>query len=499
MGGINWSVLHQPAPPSALQQGSSMLSDALDAVLQRRHQQQLKQEEIAAENERARLRAQAEAEQNRVKNEFDQQKIANDVATQKANQTNMEAQRLHDQAKLANDAYERAAPELAAGNIAAVTPGLRAAGVGVRGPDQRRASGVPVAPPPQAPPMAIDPADVAFAPPGAFDNVQSTQPPPVSGVSPEEAETNAFLDKLGESVDPTAPAGAYSFDMPGQTSPTYFDPAQVEAERRAEGKKVRGSFAQSAKEPYEVEALNNTEAAIASGTIKRTEAAKYYTDQVKAARDRMERANRPRGKGGGNDRFKAADDARADNNAFRVAYNDWEKESGVNVLTSSLNQIKKSESAVSSYRKNGDTIGVKDALYSTARAITGVGVLTQQEYDNTVRNTAGLSQAILTKIFNKTSGEISDGEAQALERYITAVKAAIKEKAKDQLGNYKVRFEDPESYEFTTAGKQVGVAKRALMQRFDLKPGELASQGPDPKTISDSLARARAAAKGSAP
>lgn len=162
------------------------------------------------------------------------------------------------------------------------------------------------------------------------------------------------------------------------------------------------------------------------------------------------------------------DDDRADATAFRGARDSWERNAGVHDLTKDITKFSQMNAGIEDYKKKGDTIGMKAALYASARYITGPGVLTKEEYANTVSNTKGWYEGIKTKLAQGLDGSISPAEARAIELFVKNANRMIQARAERALESYDEQFGEG-SYEAGAVPDQVKAYRRSLQKRLGVK------------------------------
>jgi hypothetical protein len=162
------------------------------------------------------------------------------------------------------------------------------------------------------------------------------------------------------------------------------------------------------------------------------------------------------------------DNARADSGGFRAARNSWETHAGLPALQQDLTKFRQMSSGIQDYKKKGDTVGMKAALYAAARYITGPGVLTAPEYDNTVRNTKGWVEGIKSKLQQGLDGQISTAEERAIELFVKNANAMIQRRAEIALESYDAEFGEG-SYEAGTVPDQIKAYRKSLVKRLGIK------------------------------
>jgi hypothetical protein len=180
---------------------------------------------------------------------------------------------------------------------------------------------------------------------------------------------------------------------------------------------------------------------------------------------RAELASR-RGRGGGG--AGKPSDVRGDFTAFRGAATQWETAANVDKLTDAWDKFRELSSNVEDANRSGDTISRKSALYQAARYITGPGVLTPAEFENTVQRTGGSIGSLLTELEKRKSGDISDIEAAALEKFVTNAKSAVQRRAANAVKDYDRRFGAGLAAKNPTMKEERDAYRSSLLQRFEI-------------------------------
>jgi len=175
----------------------------------------------------------------------------------------------------------------------------------------------------------------------------------------------------------------------------------------------------------------------------------------------------------------AADNRRADTTGFGADYERWEKNTNVDKLTDAYDRFTEMRESVRAHKATGDVIGQRSALYNAARIITGPGVLTGAEFQNTVQNTGGLVASALSKLRKGLDGQISDQEAGALEKFVDNANAAIRRKAIGFVRNFDKKYNE-RNYFYQQVPDQVQSQRQALIDRFGLTEEEIGGQPATP-------------------
>lgn len=169
---------------------------------------------------------------------------------------------------------------------------------------------------------------------------------------------------------------------------------------------------------------------------------------------------------------QAADDLRANVGAFRANVGAWESHANADHLTDAFEKFAQLSADTKNYKEKGDVVGLRAALYGAARYITGPGVLTEQEYNNTVASTAGITAALLTKLQKGLSGDISDAEYQALARFVTNAQTTLKRRAIATVRGFDRRFSE-KSYDRKMVPDEVASYRGELLNRFGLTDADV--------------------------
>lgn len=229
----------------------------------------------------------------------------------------------------------------------------------------------------------------------------------------------------------------------GVIAPMEEDRAEREAAERI-ARETSAMFSQGplAQLPHASRAATVAGAYGAAGA-KREDAVKSGLASAQFAEGQDQAASRARIAGSnavGRAQDRVVDNERQDATAFSNIHNQWAKTQNVDVLIDAVDTTRKLTDSVESYRRNGDVISQRDALYSIARAITGPGVLTAQEYQNTSVGTAGLLGSFMSKMQKGLTGEISAQEQAAVEKFVSNAQRTMRAKAVKAVRNFDTRF-----------------------------------------------------------
>lgn len=184
---------------------------------------------------------------------------------------------------------------------------------------------------------------------------------------------------------------------------------------------------------------------------------------------------------------KAADDRRADYTAFRSAAKDWESAANIDKLTDAYDKFSEMMANVNDAKASGDVISERSALYQAARYITGPGVLTPQEYENTVSNTGGLVTSALTKLTKAQEGDISEPEKKALEKFVSNANKAVQRRAQKALAGFDRRFGAGLAAENPTMRGEAAAYRKELQSRFGLSDSQAMQRGSGGHDEADAL------------
>lgn len=166
------------------------------------------------------------------------------------------------------------------------------------------------------------------------------------------------------------------------------------------------------------------------------------------------------------------DDKRQDVSAYSVEYTRWEKSNNVDKLNDAYDKFSEMQNAVRAYREKGDVISQRSALYQAARYISGPGVLTDQELQNTVQRTGGLAASALTKIQKGLDGSISKPEEAALGKFVDNANIALRNRAIAKVRNFDQRYHG-KNYFSQQVPDEVRGARSSLMERFGISDGDV--------------------------
>jgi len=342
------------------------------------------------------------------------------------------------------------------------------------------------------PPMPDQMADPEAAALYAVTDAAPVTPPPVAATPTAGAPTPQAPTPAPQSLPyapgpaaqgvraartAAAPSGPVRFvganGEPGFSVDPFAKQRMAEAQKQQTLQQLDATFGADPNSLY-AKQFKEVRNAYANGWVKpeaafeKMETIRHNMELERAA---LERARRPKGGGSGlNWRRQGAaeDDARADVSAFGQEYSRFESHAMVKQATEAHN---KAQDAIE-FINGGGTIGERAALYQVARGITGPGVLTQQEFDATVKNTGGLLESALSKLRQKADGRISEGEAQALFHFVKVQASAAKRKGLEAVKSFDARF-GPKSRHASKVPGEIENQRAELAMRFGISPEEL--------------------------
>lgn len=458
---LDLSSLTGPTAPSGTERGTRLLTDVLDAIAQRRQQKQIADQQLAAQQ------AQQDAAM-----QFNQQKLEQDARFKQQDDERAEQIR-QDQAAQMKAQRELKEREDMAAALKESFSMAREPGGAANVPAYLGLRGIKVAPPeaPPAEPVPEDPA--AFAP----------QDDPMHGIQP--------MQSLPQPARPKAPEGVLEMQGPGGIkSQLNLQPLTPEARRQA----LLAILPPDSPDRAALERIADTEGAgafkpgaagmalqsSAEGRLGR-EAAKERAHITAARRDEMSAGEKAR-------------NAMAKVGAFNTEQERWQGQQKVDKLQEAYSAWRTGSDNISSYKRDKDIVALRSALYQTARTITGPGVLTAQEYSNTVSATAGWTEELKTKIQKGLSGGISDAEYAAMEKFIAHAGKALRKRAAEKVRNFDKRFQGSPNY----PPEEVSAAREALAQGFGLSSTDLeaSAAGKDNADhVADKFLKRKAGAK----
>lgn len=434
---LDYSHILGPSPQAGAVRGQKFFGDALDAVLQRRQ-----------EMERQRLQMEAQAHENQLQR---------DLTGGYYRQMGEQAGRTRDEVERTNREHERIAAVHQQGERAVQeSTARRTAGEGVyKGylppATARRIVGSFGDSAPAGAPSTAGPGSMA-TPPG---------PPP-------QPPSDAPLPPTGMIADPAAASAQMARPQPTQPPP----PDEWDALTPRSRAEAFAAKAQGMNLPPRLAALTpEIEAGTSLGLIEPEKSLDRYEHE----RDRM--SHELSASMAGDRRNTPSADAQARLEATRVSNFGtekmrWEQQADVDKFTEVFNVFESAKGAIGAAGESGDTIAMSEALFKVARYITGVGVLTKEEYNKTVQNTKGLVEGFLSKVEKGLTGEISDAEREAAQLYIDNATKLIRQKAILRVQNYDKRF-SPGSYYGRHTPEEVQAGRDALIDRFRLTPDDV--------------------------
>jgi len=444
--------LGRPTPQSGVTRGLNTLGDALEGVAQRRQQRALERarlqqqaEEAAYANQRARDIAEAN-EQNEMARHRE------NIAIQRQTQQRQDRKDAAGHLEKTLPLLQGTAPQVSRFNALSGPYGLQAR--------QREAPPMPERPQGPAP---IDLMDMLM--------MRPTQQG-IQNINQAEKAAGAYQQEAAK-VEETKRNPIVDIDMAGELYASVHGNELQEA-RRAQAAQAVEPFTELSASDIERKADAATKAALDGGTLKLEGAAQFRQGIIEAEKNRLARARRGGGRG---DKpmtpGEKVDNERAAVTGFSGEYDKWEKHTNVDKLTDQYDLFGGMSASAKAYRDKGDIINQRKALYEAARFITGPGILRQEEYDNTVRKTAGWSETLATKIQQNLQGDISEAEWAAMEKFVASAEGTIKQKAIRAVKNFDKKFNDKNFYRRNVPDDVAG-SRAALMERFGLTDEDVA-------------------------
>lgn len=458
MGMINYEGIFNRGP-DAFQTGVSRFGDVLDAILERRRKKEQFDQEMAL-----RQREQERLETNDAQDYYAKlraQEAAQEAAAQKLELEKAAAQeKRQDRNALA---IKDVAAMAGAGQEAAIPGYLGARGMSLR--------------PKEMNPMDLIPSEAPQ--PSGLPGILGMPYDQAAQMAPEAEIENKRKALEGKQV----------IDF-GEGETADFDTQALGPEAHAQ--KIQQRLMGLGLDPELTKRLaTQTAAAASSGTVK--PGAEYATvigpelrDIAAEKRAQIAAQNHGRTADTSRDRFKLQAATNFGSEEAR-----WEKNQNLDKLTDTYDRFQEMNAGIRQYKEKGDVIGQRQALYAAARYITGPGVLTENEYGNTVRGTGGAWASALSKLQKFEDGKISNQEAAAIEKFVTNANGALKQRAIKQVRNFDVKY-GPKSYWSQNVPEEVAAQRGALMQRFGISPEELIEKGkgkPNLKALMDEATR----------
>jgi len=440
MGTYDYSPFFAPVQPDGQGRGMSHVGSVLDAIMERRERAKLQKMQEEEAYRRAILNEQGEAVRANMVEGRERDKMAADADRHREDMELRRAAADRDERRLGIDAWGRAVP-----HIQDDRPSLAAKYLEL-----------------------VDPVGTARARAGSqqpqVPSLQLQAPPSIADMQPQPA--------------PQAPAPGPTVPPVGGVADAIMDGVSADRKRREERARATLSKLVKPGDKFGEKALEDVVAAL--GDVPATEWEKRFTARRQFLEGQAGALERSR-----NARFvmspdKRADNERADVQAFEGAYQKWEGANNVDKLTDAYDKFREMSANTDNFTRDGSTIDLRSALYQTARYITGPGVLTPQEYQNTVSKTTGAIGSALTKLQQNLDGAIDEKEFEALRKFVKNAEGAIKRRGSAAVRVFDKKFGG--SYYERTAPGEVARARQALIERFG---------ADDPKAIDDSAAAAR--------
>ncbi len=465
---IDWSPLTAPVPESSTSRGLRGIGDAMDAVLARRDRMERERMDAAAKQE-AGVRADATKRfeaRTRAGTATEATGQRRDAATTRAGQAGrrLNLQQLRDATAL--EKSRQAA--IAGGDVDAAESLGTLYDRLMNGSDEAPSPGPAQAPAAPAPPPSRDTGVM----------------PPAMGPSRDVVDPEA-MEAPAPTVPPPLDSAPAAAPAPMARPPAM--PMDPPAAMAARTKNVVQKLAEDWKTsqlalnppPRLIPIIEQEAANIA---LKGRNYIGQAAQIVDRERTRTQSETNSELAGARRETLSASDEARIEESrakGFGGELARWEAQSNTDKLTDAFQKFREFDSATEAYSREGDTINMRNSLYGIARYITGPGVLTAQEYGNTVSNTKGWGPALLTKIRKAATGDIAPQEAQAVQLFVRNARKAIRNRAVTAVQNFDKRF-GPTSHYAQTIPAEVAAARAAVAHRFgvsDLETGPEGSSG----------------------
>jgi uncharacterized protein YaaQ len=453
---IDFSPLTAPVPESGTNKGMTFLSNALDAVLQRRAQMEQQRAQLEAQaardhmiDQREQLRLQQEAQH------------ARELEAQARAENQRKAQ--HDQQieDIAKQTRQEAAIKDAMPMFA--TPGQESGGLA-----RLQASGIGIKPmaanvPPEMQQPVAQPEHVPDAPGGGAEWA-------AQAYQESQAQTQELQRRQQVEQAQAQARGRYTLDFGGGRTQD-LDARAMGPEGQAE----RIAAVIPMMDPVDAAAVRRQQAMQQAGMMKPEAAAGFVEAGV--GRRENNAAALERAKIAGSARrneLSAGEGARLKDSqvkGWEGAYGNWEKTANVDKLTDAKTKADQASALAAKFREGGSSVSQRAALYNTAREIVGPGTLQESEFRNTVTNSTGILGLLKTQADRFMKGEISDQEMQALEQYLKDSQAIVRKKAVAALANFDKKFSE-KTYYGQGVPTEVAATRAALVDRFGLSRNE---------------------------
>lgn len=480
---IDWSQL-QPQGPGPSREVASM-----NELLRQLGERRVRQQQWQAERDFAEKKYQSDLANQQADNKREEERIRLQDSYQnrqlEQQRTLKEAEMRETRAKESRGVLPDVYKDLKAQDVETARARVQAAG-GSMAPVQPKLLDLPAGPTPEAAGMRMAGEMASFG--------QGDVTGAVEGV--EQAGERSLFDQENQRRQ-QAVQGMQQISLPGSQDIFMSDQADVRA-RLARGEQAAADLAPMgsiARSPHQKRAYAELIGKVRTGLLTPDDAIKQYEATVGRLEGYDEARLRAMLVGS---RVKPVspsqqkDDLRADMGQFSNDYTRWEKNNNLDKLTDDYDKFQNMGAAADAFRNTGNTIDQRESLYQAARLITGPGVLTAAEYNNTVQNTAGVTPMLMSKIKKGLTGEISDTEWAVMEQYVSNAQSALKKRAQKALGNFDKKY-GPKSYYQQMVPDEVGAARESLAQRFGLQGGEVP---PTPTQVQDLNAEAEALLKG---
>jgi hypothetical protein len=449
---VNFAPILAETPQSGANRGLSLFSNALDAVLQRRAQQQQHEAQLAAEAQRQQILDTRERE--RIAGEQEHARALEQQA-----RINAEQARQHQKAEEDRADQARRAGAIKDAATMFSTPGQESAGLA-----RLQADNIGITP------KAVDPTlqqPIAQAPEAG----QGAGADWAARAYQEKQTQDQELARRQELAQAEAQAsGKYNLDFGGGHQQELDVNAMGPA---GQAERIRAMLPHL--DPAAAAAASRIAALQGAGMMKPEAGGAMVESAVGRGENNVAAMERARVTAAGRDQIKAGEAGRLtqqQNTGFEGAYGNWEKAANVDKLTDAKTFADQATGLLEQFKKTGASQDQKAALYMIAKQMTGPGVLTDKEYERTATNNTGILGLLQSKASVFAQGKISDIEMAALEQYIKDSQQIIRQKAAANVQNYDNRF-GPKTQYGKNIPDDVAAVRKTLIDRFGLQPSDL--------------------------
>lgn len=385
MGTYDYSAYFAPVQQDGQGRGMSIIADTLDAIMQRRHQQQLKAAENKAAMERALMQEAGDMERAQMTDQRERAQHADSSA--------------RDWMRVGADLQGRKAPHLLEGNLSLAEPYQRM----IDSMPQLKLGDPASTALAQRPAPAAQPEPQAPAPPTT--GRPAVEPPPFA---PAQDPGDAPMPMFGEQAPVPSPAPA----APAAAQPAPVDPADAIVQGRAADAKRKQEEARAALGPlvkegdkFGADALEYVLHGIGANSIKREDWANAFIDRKQflenqAGSDRRAREGRIVITPGEGRRLNATE-----RGELRSDIKDWQQDNGYDDMAKAHRELRGALNDI----KSGNPVAQSGARFAIGRKIAGAGVFTEGEQKAILGRVGGeferWSQLVQTYIDGKLTPE----------------------------------------------------------------------------------------------